>query len=160
MGKFSILILTVGIPGSGKTSWVKEYKSTHPLVHIVSTDDIREDLFGTRVCIPAQNQTVYEEARKRVKAIITNPSEEDMKGIGPEIIVDSTNVDFMEWIKYKELGPSIIIAKVFEVEPEEAWGRQQNRLPSLIVPFEILLKKWGEYTKNKRFLPHIFNMII
>ena len=37
---FSILKLTIGAPGSGKSTWVREYKKTHPLTYVISTDEI------------------------------------------------------------------------------------------------------------------------
>lgn len=160
MGNFSILILTIGIPGSGKTTWVESYKKNHPLTHVIATDDIRVELFGTRVCDPKETPLVHEEARRRVKALIDNPEEEDQKGIGPEIIVDSTNVESLEWLKYKELGPSLIFAKVFDVAPEQAWKQQADRKEAEIVPFEVLQMKWDQFQTNKKYLKHIFNMII
>ena len=35
-----------GISGSGKSTWAAQYKQTHPDIVIISTDAIREDLFG------------------------------------------------------------------------------------------------------------------
>ena len=146
----------LGVPGAGKTRWVTEYKKTHPLTYVVSTDDIRKELTGVEQCVdPTQNNMIHSEARNRVKKILEDPNSKG--GLGPEIIVDSTNCDVEEWIKYKQLNPSIIIAKVFEVPPERAMKYQQNRERQ--VGLEIVEWKWNQYQKNKHLLSKIFNMI-
>lgn len=156
MPAFSVLILTIGIPGAGKTTWVNTYKKTHPRAFIISTDEIRKDLTGSIACDPNQNDMIHEEARKQVKNLIEHPLVNGT--LGPEIIVDSTNVDVQEWLKYKDLKPSVILAKVFNVEPEEAMKRQQVR--GRIVPQEILDQKWKTLQQNKKYMPYIFNMIL
>ncbi len=40
------LVVLVGIPGSGKTTWAKAYWARHPDYCLVSTDQIRADLYG------------------------------------------------------------------------------------------------------------------
>lgn len=39
-------MVLVGIPGSGKSTWAKEFVVTHPRYRIVSTDAIRAALYG------------------------------------------------------------------------------------------------------------------
>ena len=152
---FSILILTIGIPGSGKTRWVENYMKTHPRTHVISTDKIRKEITGFEQCInPAQNDMIHEEARKRVRDILNSKEKESL---GPEIIVDSTNCDIQEWIAYKNLNPSIIRAIVFERTPNEAEKNQMFR--ERHVPFEILQQKWDQLQKYKKYLPYVFNMI-
>ena len=158
---FSILILTIGIPGSGKTTWVREYVKEHPYTRVVSTDLIRKEKTGTEDSIddPGFNNMIHEEARRKVKEIIDNPlNYGGNMGMGPVIIVDSTNVDVEEWVKYKELGPSIMLAKLFEVSPEEAMKRQSGRERQ--VPKRVLDDKWKSLTFTKQFIPSFFNMIL
>lgn len=153
---FSVLILTIGIPGAGKSTWVKEYLKTHPLTHVISTDDLRKELTGVEQCVnPSQNDWIHNTARERVKEILENPS---YSGLGPEIIVDSTNVDVEEWFEYKKLGASVMLAKVFNVNPEEAMDHQRYR--ERIVPLDIVQNKWEKLQKNKKFIPLLFNMIL
>ena len=42
------LILTIGIPRCGKTTWIKEYVKEHPNTVVVSPDDVRLSLHGKR----------------------------------------------------------------------------------------------------------------
>ena len=41
------LILLSAIPGSGKSTWAKQYQKEHPNTYIVASDDIRTRLFGS-----------------------------------------------------------------------------------------------------------------
>ena len=159
--RVSTLILTIGIPGAGKTTWVKEYVSTHHAVHVVSTDDIRRELTGTAICNPAESYKIHEEARRRVKDILENPAKYGDVGIaGPVIIVDSTNVEYDEWIKYRDLHPTIFLAKIFDVGPEEAMFRQINGRSERIVPKEVVELKWNTFQANRKYIPYVFNMVI
>jgi predicted kinase len=156
-GKFSILILTIGIPGSGKTRWVKKYMQKHKLTYVISTDEIRKELTGHEQCIdPLMNDMIHDEARKRVKKILDDPNSTN-GAMGPEIIVDSTNCELNEWIKYKELGASVMRAIVFERTPEQAFENEKNRERK--VPLEILKMKYDQYNTFKIYLTKIFNMI-
>ncbi|WOD39382.1 AAA family ATPase [Nodosilinea sp. E11] len=40
------LLMLVGIPGSGKSTWARDFVLDHPCYQIVSTDAIRAELYG------------------------------------------------------------------------------------------------------------------
>ncbi|MBR8833626.1 MAG: AAA family ATPase [Stigonema ocellatum SAG 48.90 = DSM 106950] len=42
----SSLLLLIGLPGSGKSTWAKQLLAEYPQMHLISTDAIREKLFG------------------------------------------------------------------------------------------------------------------
>ena len=157
MGRFSVLILTIGIPGAGKTTWVNKYIKKHPLTYVVSTDAIRKELTGNEDCIdPSQSDMIHDVARVRAKKIIDDPTSRG--GIGPEIIIDSTNVDVLEWLKYKEIGASVIVAKIFDVTPDVAMKHQEERIRK--VPQEVVENYWKQFQDNRKYLRYIFNMIL
>lgn len=161
MDDFCVMILTIGIPGSGKSSWVKDYCEKHKNgTFVISTDEIRKELTGNEQCIdPSQNSMIHDEAKKRAKKIIDN-RREIMKKLGtwPVIIIDSTNVELKEWIDYRQLGANILAAKLFEVTPEQAQERMKNRERQ--VPYEIIKWKWDLLEKNKQHISKLFNMLI
>lgn len=153
----STIILTIGIPGAGKTRWVNKYLKTHPLTYVISTDKLREELTGIEQCVnPSQNEWIHNEARKRAKAILEDPLSKG--GMGPEIIIDSTNVEKEEWEKYRKLGSTLLLAKIFETTPSQAMEYQKNR--ERFVPLEIVEMKWKQLQTNKQFIPLYFNMIL
>lgn len=158
---YSVLILTIGIPGSGKTTWVQQYQKQHSNgVYVISSDQIRKELTGEEQCInPSQSPMIHEEARKRAKMIIDNAKNLRLcNGTWPVIIIDSTNVELEEWIAYKNLGATLMLAKIFDVEPNEAIKRMDNR--DRKVPLEILEMKWKTLERNREKIPKLFNMII
>lgn len=155
--KFSILILTIGIPGAGKTYWVKNYIKEHPLTHVISTDDLRKELTGVEQCVdPSQNEMIHETARNRVSKILHEKSDVD-DPTPIEVIVDSTNCNALEWLQYKQLGPTLIRAIIFDRTPEEAMKNQEMRERK--VPFSIVKWKWDQLQNSKKYLDKIFNMI-
>lgn len=158
---FSKIILTIGIPGCGKSTWVKEYLQQYPFTFVVSTDEIRKELTGYEQCVdPSQNPMIHDEARKRVKAILDDPVNHSggNHGMGPEVIVDATNVNITEWEKYKQLNPTLFVCKVFDVPPKQALQMQEGRTRK--VPLEILEMKWQQLQKNKKFIPDFFNFTL
>lgn len=153
----TLLILTIGIPGSGKSTWAKNYQEQNPGTIIISTDEIRKEQ-GETVCNPEHNNAIHEEARRRVKDIFDHPEKYNYNdGLGPEVIVDSTNVDLVEWIKYKELNPTILAAKVFDVDVDDAYDRQEAR--GRVVPLDVLEDKYYSLQANKPLIPHFFNIL-
>lgn len=158
---YSVLILTIGIPGSGKTTWAKKYLKEHPNgTVIISSDEIRKELTGTEQCIdPTQNELIHHETRKRAKEILQSSSELRKKwGTWPTVIIDSTNVDIEEWEAYKQLGSSVMIAKIFDTPPEQAFNNLQNR--DRKVPLNIIQWKWETLLKNSPYLSKYFNLIV
>lgn len=159
MGKFSLILLTIGIPGSGKTTWVNEYKKAHPLTYVISSDEIRKELYGSYKCDPEQSQRVHDVAREKAKAILEDPN--SFGGLGPEIIIDSTNTDVEEWLKFKKLGASVLLAKVFDRDPFSAFKATEMRDDNARhVPLDVIRSKHAELQLNKKFLPLIFNLVL
>ncbi len=46
MARMATLILLSAIPGSGKSTWAREYKKAHPKTYIVASDDVRQRVSG------------------------------------------------------------------------------------------------------------------
>ena len=63
-----ILIVTVGIPGSGKTSWVKDYieENKDKNIEVISSDEIRKELLND-IKDQSKNKEVAIIAKERFK---------------------------------------------------------------------------------------------
>ena len=46
MARMATLILLSAIPGSGKSTWAREYLKAHPKTYIVASDDVRQRVSG------------------------------------------------------------------------------------------------------------------
>lgn len=155
----SIIILTIGIPGSGKTTWCKQYQKEHPYVYYISTDEIRKEMRGTDEFDPNENEIIHMEAVKRVREIIQDKKNYGgNKGMGPVILVDSTNTKIEDWIVYRNLEPTIMIAKFFDVPPAKSLELQRHRERQ--VPFDKLEYYWQNIEKYRKCLRSFFNMIL
>jgi predicted kinase len=80
-----IFYMTVGLPGSGKSTWAKEQQKDNPNIVICSSDDIREELFGdaNKFNDPKHNEIVFNIMKKRTKKALIE---------GHDVIYDATNI--------------------------------------------------------------------
>lgn len=130
----SKLYITVGLPGSGKSSWAEEFaKENDCVVH--SSDKIREELYNNRQDT-VHHKEVFETMRARTI--------EDLKS-GKDVIYDATNLNrnkrkaFINEIRNdKDVKDTIISYVLFIVPFEELIERDKNREYS--VGEEVLLK--------------------
>ena len=113
-----ILLVCVGAPGSGKSTWVKAQKG----FEIVCPDEIRKELTGT-ISDQSQNAKVWKVAAQRVIEFLKD---------GKNVILDATNVSTKGRTQFLSNIPKDIIyqkqAIVFDVSPEDAKKRIKKDL--------------------------------
>lgn len=78
------LLLLSGLPGSGKSTWSRQYKRLHPSAQIVSSDEIRKEFFGT---------TANFSDEARVWSTFLDRLKRFGKQEGAIVIADSTNLN-------------------------------------------------------------------
>ena len=112
-------IMTVGIPGSGKSTWIGSQTEDESTI-VVCPDLIREELTGS-VSDQTQNGKVWWIAKQRVIEGLNS---------GKNVILDATNVDGKQRRKFLQGLPSGIglKAKIFNVDPEEAKRRIKEQI--------------------------------
>ena len=76
------LILLVGIPGSGKTTYAEKYIEEHPGVAHLSSDKIREELWGNEAT-QGDNNEVFSLMQSRAIEALNN---------GQSVVYDATNI--------------------------------------------------------------------
>lgn len=141
--------ITVGIPGSGKSTWINS-QVLDQNTEVVSPDDIRRELTGN-VSDQTQNKRVFEIAYQRTI---------DYLNQGINVIFDATNVysfgrkKMLETLRNSVDTDFIAYAKVFEVKPEEAKKRIKDDIEELgkdrsNVPPEIIDKQYINFLKDK-----------
>jgi len=139
MPKCTIL---VGVPASGKSTWVQENMSERTWV--VSTDNIIESL-ATRYGF-TYNEIFKETIRfadmVMVKHMIMNAE------IGYDLIIDRTNLSEKsrhQFItKLKKYGYTFD-AMVFETPEKEEWSRRLTNRDGKTIPAEVLKKMQDSY---------------
>ncbi len=122
------LIITVGISGSGKSTWSHEQWLNDPDMYvIVNRDKIRELLFGFTEQSVEQyyvlpNTGKFEKQVTRYEDTLIN----DGLNHGKTVIVDATHLTrkYLERFKYWNVPTGV---KVFEIELQEAISRDLKR---------------------------------
>ncbi len=76
------LIMLVGIPGSGKSAWAKEFIKTHPHYIVHSSDELRKELYGD-VNAQGKNGELFTILHKRINKDLEE---------GKSVIYDATNL--------------------------------------------------------------------
>jgi predicted kinase len=135
------LIMMVGIPGSGKTSWIAENKPENAV--IISPDDIRKELSGN-ISDQTQNAKVWFLAKERTI--------EALKA-GKDVILDATNVATKSRKRFLQgLPPHKLQAKRFEADPEETHARIRKQIEEGIersdVPHGAIIRMNDQFSKE------------
>ncbi|HEY9762570.1 MAG TPA: AAA family ATPase [Trichocoleus sp.] len=137
------LILLIGLPGSGKSTWARNFVNQHPAYLLVATDSIRERLYSDEAIQGDWRQiwrTVIAEWQDGIKAI----QQDRLQGV----VYDATNVRR----RYRrgaialarELGFTHLTACWFDVPLAICLKRNQQR--SRQVPEEILYRMHRQLT--------------
>lgn len=111
------LYLTCGLPGSGKSTWIKEHM---PDALIVSSDSKRKELFGDE-SFQGDNARVFAECRREVERGLA---------AGARVVVDATNIlrehraGFLDIANLLGAHTTIVY---FDVTPEVAIERNLRR---------------------------------
>ncbi|MCQ2741740.1 MAG: ATP-binding protein [Bacilli bacterium] len=141
----STLILLSAIPGSGKSTWARNYIKDHPNTKIVSSDDIREEFFGK----PNDFRDEKFIWKTYLERIIKYGSEDPTC----TVIADSTNLTNHYRRYYYEATPCfdkhILVA--FNIPYEIAFLQNKMRSQSKIVPdsaMELLHKEWEDVSDD------------
>ena len=136
MTNIKTLILPIGIPGSGKTTWCKNFLSPYN-ISIVSSDSIREELYGNE-SIQGSFDKVFDIVYERAANILA----ED--GV---VCVDATNVSkFARRQAIFTLRPKRIIYIIMNNNINRA--KRQNQMRERHCP-EYVIENMARKLKNE-----------
>lgn len=146
-------ILLSAIPGSGKSTWAKEYQATHENTHIVASDEIRVSLWGKPNDFRDEKK-VWETFNE----LIHQYGEEE----NITVIADATNLQNKLREKYFRATPEfdkhiLVLIKVpFEVSDAQNKMRCQDR----IVPEQAMERLKAEYEDPTREIIELYDEYI
>lgn len=139
------LIVTVGCPGSGKSTWAQEYCKTRPGWYVVNRDNIRVGLMG----ITNRNEYKYSKAREQIVTdtakmqIMAIMAKESTKGV----IVADTNLNENRRDDFKNLAGVegwSYHEEVFDVPWTELLKRNLHRGEGA-VPIDVLRQMFWKF---------------
>jgi len=114
------VVITVGAPGSGKSTWVEEYKLTHPYMTFLSSDFLR-GFFGKDENDQSVSAQVFRYMENEVDRLLSE---------GKDVCIDATNMHRRArkvWIEYARKHNAMLTAYVFIVDRDTLIERNQKR---------------------------------
>lgn len=150
------IIITLGIPGSGKSTWRKDFISKHPEYKVICPDDLRKEITGN-VSDISQDALVWQSAYHTLKEHLDNKL---------DVIFDSTSCSIKTQKAIENIARdrnAIILYKIFEIDTDIAKTRIQNDINSGIdrskVPMKIVDMMAENFIKAKeRVLEEVKSM--
>lgn len=136
-GKRNALIIMVGPPGSGKSTWATDFTSKNDVIY-VSTDSIRAEI-GSGEGDQSVSAAAFSIARKRISQALSQ---------GKNAIIDATSVNKKsrkEWIDIANQYGAYTVAIAFELPREELYRRNAQR--SRQVPNDIIDRFVDKYQR-------------
>ncbi|MEK7511362.1 MAG: ATP-binding protein [Patescibacteria group bacterium] len=144
------VIMGMGIPGSGKTTYLKPLAERYGFTY-VSPDEIRAELTGSATD-QSRDEDVWTLARARIaQALEGNAS----------VVMDATfsitryRAEFVDFLR--EAGAHMVIGIVAEVELETALERNQSR--DRVVPREVVERMHASFIKEPPSLEDGFDAL-
>lgn len=136
----STLIIMCGISGSGKSTKAKELKEEYNAV-IISTDDIREDIFKD-IHDQEHNKEVFRIAYDEINMFIE---------LSHNVIFDATNIKYSS---IKDLKKGIkhwndINKILYVMDTPIDKAIKQNNARDKVVPTEVIIKQANTFKDNK-----------
>ena len=145
--KLPYVIITVGISGSGKSTWRKQFLAKSDF-ELICPDNIRKYMTGN-IGDQSKNNEVWESVFSELDRLISSKT---------NVVFDSTctNIDTVKRILRRTKDVAIPIFKIFECNPDVAKCRVNADILSGIdranVPSEIVDRQYVGFTKVKAFL--------
>lgn len=143
-------IITIGVPGSGKTTGLKPLAERYGLYR-VSRDEIRKEWFGDPL-IQTDKKRVWKEAEERMRAALAS---------GQSVVLDST---FTERTKREDIirtvrgaGAERVIGIVFTVSLELA--KERNRKRTVPVPEHVIDEKYHSLNEEPPIIDEGFDVL-
>ena len=137
------VILTVGIQGSGKTTWAKKYQEENAGTVILERDVLRENIKpGYYKGKP--NKAIERQVTEDAKLLLSEALKNDAVNT---VIISDTNLNSKTLINLeKQIGNKAeIIYEIFEDSKNLELCLQRNRNRQKRVPDEIVIKFWKTY---------------
>lgn len=132
------LVILVGIPGCGKSTWADNLLVSH---YVVSSDAIRAE-FGD-VTDQTRNQSVFDEFHKRIADHLFN---------GRDVVADSTALDMRARVQLCDIARKYKapVDLVYFTNCAEAANR--NRRRERVVPEDVMQRMLDKYERFRLML--------
>lgn len=136
----SNLYITVGAPGSGKSTWVESFKINNPHVTFISSDHLRS-IFGRDENDQSVSAQVFRHMESEVDRLLSE---------NKDVCIDATNMHLKArkpWVQLSKKHNAILHAYVFIVDRQVLIERNQNRgkVGGRNVPVDVIDRMLNNY---------------
>lgn len=137
------IILTVGCPGSGKSTWTREFISKNPGFFNINRDDYRQSIMGHE----ERDEYKYTKKKESIVTYMQHDAahmilcQDGTKGV----IISDTNLNperRLVWEEYAKQWGHEVVYQVFDV-PWTELVKRNNRRGSKAVPIDVLRSMYG-----------------
>jgi predicted kinase len=128
------LVLLVGLPGAGKSTFAAELKKRRPDIVVISSDEVRKNFFGI---------TFDPRVEKQVWSIVHSAVIGNLK-LGKTVVLDATNLtksSRYKWIRWAGWFKKPVIAVFINPPLEVVFKQNAMREKEWVVPEEEMRKK-------------------
>lgn len=122
------LIVMMGLPGSGKSSKARQIKGENGNILILSSDELREELYGDRLDREHHSE-VFTELHKRVKKALQE---------GKDVIYDATNINSKRRMGFLRQLPKGVEKELYFVNLDIYSVYEQDRHREFSVGEEVI----------------------
>lgn len=146
------LIITTGLPASGKTTWAEQYQKDHPNTVIVCKDDIRAEFEKTGwTWSPENEKAVIKERDKRIAFGLVQ---------SPDACVISADTNFGKHVERlenlaKNVGASVEMKDFTSVPVEVCVTRDAKRVKP--VGEQVIRDMYEKYVESAQLTPYTRN---
>jgi len=148
------LILLSAIPGSGKSTWAKEYKESHKDTYIIASDEIRLELYGS-VTNFTHEDVVWKTFLDRLNEVSSMDGD-------VTAIADATNLQnkYRKFYNVKTPGFDKHVLVLFNVPFDTCLKQNKMRTNDRVVPYKAMLSLQNEYEKPDEEVQSIYDEVI
>lgn len=145
--------LLSALPGSGKSTWARQYQDEHPETKIISSDRIRVKFFGER-------QNFSDE--KRVWAEFLREIVDYGKEENATVIADATNLtnDYRKYYFDSAKGYDRRVLVLFDTPFETCLKQNRMRSQDCVVSDEAMIKLQNEWQEPSKEIEELFDDIL
>lgn len=152
------MIITVGVSGSGKSTFTRELKESSPnKFYEISRDNVRFDLYTEG----EHDWSLYKFTKAREKEVtrVCNLAWETAAHYSWDVVISNTNLTpktLQSWIDKGNAAGYDVEVKYFPITFEEMLKRNEKR-GALAVGREVLIQQWDKWldiTNYKRYVPN------